>query len=291
MILGLARSHAASLGSAYGLTSLAHLSGQLYPLITAFAIDGVLRGDFRPIIALGAWHLLMMALEVAAKMYDTCVFTRVYADLAGRFVERAHADGLPPSLITARAILSREYVDFLEKDVPGALTSAIGLITAMAVLISLDHVVGLICLGLILPLTIVNMGLGKRAVALNRGLNDQLEREVALLGRGRPTTVRRHFEAVAQWRIRLSDSEARAFGLMELSVIVLIGAALWRLSLGDAVQAGAVYAIFSYVWRFVIALDQVPATVQQIAKLKDLDRRMSQAATSADREPSIPGRT
>ena len=51
MILGLARSHAASLGSAYGLTSLAHLSGQLYPLITAFAIDGVLRGDFRPIIA------------------------------------------------------------------------------------------------------------------------------------------------------------------------------------------------------------------------------------------------
>ena len=291
MILGLARSHAASLGSAYGLTSLAHLSGQLYPLITAFAIDGVLRGDFRPIIALGAWHLLMMALEVAAKMYDTCVFTRVYADLAGRFVERAHADGRPPSLITARAILSREYVDFLEKDVPGALTSAIGLITAMAVLISLDHVVGLICLGLILPLTIVNMGLGKRAVALNRGLNDQLEREVALLGRGRPTTVRRHFEAVAQWRIRLSDSEARAFGLMELSVIVLIGAALWRLSLGDAVQAGAVYAIFSYVWRFVIALDQVPATVQQIAKLKDLDRRMSQAATSADREPSIPGRT
>jgi hypothetical protein len=291
MILGLARSHAASLGSAYGLTSLAHLSGQLYPLITAIAIDGVLRSDFRPIIALGAWHLLMMALEVAAKMYDTRVFTRVYGDLAGRFVERAHAEGLPPSLITARAILSREYVDFLEKDVPGALTSAIGLITAMAVLISLDHVVGLICLGLILPLTIVNMGLGKRAVALNRGLNDRLEREVGLLGRGRPTTVRRHFEALAQWRIRLSDSEARAFGLMELSVIVLIGAALWRLSIGDAIQAGAVYAIFSYVWRFVIALDQVPATVQQIAKLKDLDRRMSQAATPADRGHSIPGRT
>ncbi|MBB3870611.1 ABC transporter six-transmembrane domain-containing protein [Brevundimonas mediterranea] len=281
MILGLARSHAASLGSAYGLTSLAHLFGQLYPLITAFAIDGVLRGDFRPIIALGAWHLLMMALEVAAKMYDTRVFTRVYTDLAGRFVERAHAEGLPPSLITARAILSREYIDFLEKDVPGALTSAIGLITAMAVLISLDHVIGLICLGLIFPLTIINMGLGKRAVALNRGLNDRLEREVALLGRGRPTTVRRHFEALAQWRIRLSDSEARAFGLMELSVVVLIGAALWRLSLGDAVQVGAVYAIFSYVWRFVIALDQVPVTVQQIAKLKDLERRMNQVPTYA----------
>ncbi|MFN7128774.1 MAG: ABC transporter six-transmembrane domain-containing protein [Brevundimonas sp.] len=282
MILGVARSHARSLGSAYGLTVLAHLSGQLYPLVTAFAINGVLARDYRPIMALAAWHLMMMATEVAAKMYDTRVFTRVYADLAGQFVIRAHAEGVPPTLITARAMLSREYVDFLEKDVPGALTAAVGLITAMAVLISLDHVVGLICLALIVPLTFINMALGRRATVLNRGLNDRLEREVALLGRGRPSTVVRHFNALAWWRIRLSDSQARAFGLMELSVIVLIGAALWRLAASDAVQAGDVYAIFSYVWRFVFALDQVPETVQQIAKLKDLNRRMRQPPKSAE---------
>ncbi len=38
--------------------------------------------------------------------------------------------------------------------------------------------------------------------------------------------------------------------------------------------AGDVYAVFSYVWRFVLALDQVPVTVQQWAKLKDLNRRL-----------------
>jgi len=275
MILDLARTHRTRLVAAYGLSALAHLSGQLYPLITAFAINGVLAKDIRPILLLAAWHLLMMGLEVAAKMYDTRVFTRVYADLAGGFVARAHAEGLSPGLITARAILSREYVDFLEKDVPGALTSAIGLITAMGVLLSLDRVVGLACLALIVPLTFINLALGRRAVALNRGLNDRLESEVALLGRGRPSSVKRHFQALGRWRVRLSDSEARAFGLMELSVIVLIGAALWRLSLGETIRAGDVYAVFSYVWRFVLALDQVPVTVQQIAKLKDLNRRMT----------------
>lgn len=279
MIMDLFRTHRWTLGRAYGLTALAHASGQLYPLITALAINGVLAGDFRPIVALGLWHLVMMGLEVAAKMYDTRVFTGIYADLAEDFVARAHAERLPPGVIAGRAMLSREYVEFFEKDVPGAMQAIIGLGIAMTVLISLDWVVGAACLVLIVPLTFINLALGRRAVILNRGLNDRLEAEVALVGRGRPTTVRRHFRSLGAWRIRLSDSEARAFGLMELSVIVLIGAALWRLSGGEAIQAGDVYAVFSYVWRFVLALDQVPLIVQQVAKLKDLSRRIRQSPT------------
>lgn len=282
MLRPLIQTHRVRLLSAYGLTAAAHLTGQLYPLVTAFAINGVLAGDLRPVLALGVWHLLMMGLEVAAKMYDTRVFTRVYADLAGGFVERAHAQGIAPPVVAARAILTREYVDFLEKDVPGGLTALIGLATALIVLATLDRGVGAACLVLIGPLVLINMALGRRAVALNRGLNDRLEREVGILTQGRSSTVQRHFAALGAWRIRLSDSEARAFGLMELCVIVLIGAALWRLSLGEAggIRAGDVYAVFSYVWRFVVALDQVPVTVQQLAKLKDLNRRMRLSETT-----------
>lgn len=281
MIGPLVHRHWLRLVSAYSLTILAHLSGQLYPLVTAFAINGVLVGDVRPVLGLAAWHLMMMALEVAARMYDTRIFTRVYADLAGSFVERAHADGMAPPVIAARAILSREHVDFLEKDVPGGLTAMVGLVTALAVLVSLDQFVGAACLVLIVPLVLINVALGRRAVALNRGLNDRLEAEVSVLTRGRASTVRRHFASLGRWRVRLSDSEARAFGLMELCVIVLIGAALWRLGndSSQGIRAGDVYAIFSYVWRFVLALDQVPVTVQQLAKLKDLNRRLTHPAT------------
>lgn len=276
MLRSVIRTHRLRLLSAYGLTVLAHLTGQLYPLVTALAINGVLLGDLRPVMALAVWHMLMMALEVAAKMYDTRLFTRVYADLAGGFVGRAHAGGVAPPVVAARAILTREYVDFLEEDLPGGLCALIGLATALIVLTSLDPVVGAACLVLIAPLIVINIALGRRAVLLNRGLNDRLESEVAVLSRGRASSVRRHFAALGAWRIRLSDSEVRAFGLMEVCVIVLIGAALWQLGQGEPqdIRVGDVYAVFSYVWRFVIALDQVPLTVQQIAKLKDLSRRM-----------------
>lgn len=273
MIYALARRHALSLTSAYSLTTLMFLSGQLYPLMTAFAINGVLKGDWKPIIVLAVWHLLMTGLEVGARMFDTRVFTRVYADLAGGFVIRAHGKGMTPTIITSRAILSREYVDFLEKDIPGVLMGLVGLVTAMVILLSLDPIVGGICVLLLIPLGLVNFALARRSLVLNRGLNDRLEKEVTILTRGRVSTVRRHFDALSRWRVRLSDSEARAFGLMELSVIVLVAAALWRLSQGGAVAAGDVYAVFAYVWRFVLALDRVPETVQQLAKLKDLNRR------------------
>src|SRR5215217_2082894 len=105
MLRSVIRIHRLSLLSAYGLTVTAHLTGQLYPLVTAFAINGVLAGDLRPVLGLAVWHMLMMALEVAAKMYDTRVFTRVYADLAGGFVDRAHAMGVAPPVVAARAIL------------------------------------------------------------------------------------------------------------------------------------------------------------------------------------------
>lgn len=281
MILQLARAHRAQLFATYSLTAAANLVGQLYPLATAIAINGVLHGDYLQIGWLLACHLLMMALEVAAKLYDTRVFTRLYASLACDVVARARAQGVDSSIIAGRAALSREYADFLERDVPGGVSAIIGLIVALSVLLGMDALVGLACLLLIAPLTAISYRLARRSVILNRRLNDRLEREITVLRDGRPDAVRRHFNVLGRWRIRLSDAEAQAFGLMELCVIVLIAAALLRPSDGVALQAGDVYAVFSYIWRFVFALDQVPPTVQRIAKLRDLNRRMAMQGSVA----------
>jgi hypothetical protein len=61
---------------------------------------------------------------------------------------------------------------------------------------------------------------------------------------------------------------------MEISVILLFVVALARLADGDATRAGDIYAIFAYLWKFVVALDQVPQLVQQMAKLRDLNERL-----------------
>ena len=274
MISDLVKLHWGRLAAAYSLAAAGSLAGQLYPIATALAINGVLEKRYAAIGWLVACHFSALVLEVGAKMLDTRVFTRLYAELAGGFVRRAHEDGLDPSVIAARSALSREYVTFLERDVPAVLFALIGLTVSLSALFWLDPAIGATCLVLVLPLAAINRWLARRSLDFNRGLNDRLEREIDVLRRGRDLSVRRHFQALSGWRIRLSDAEAKAFGAMEISVILLFVVALARLAQGDATRAGDVYAIFAYLWKFVMALDQVPQLVQQVAKLRDLDRRM-----------------
>lgn len=266
--------HRWRLAAAYALAIGGCIAGQLYPLATAVAINGVLRKDYLAIGWLVACHGLALVLEVSAKMLDTRVFTRLYADMASNFVQRAHADGIEPSTIAARSALSREYITFLERDIPALMFAIIGLVISLSALFWLDTAIGAACLVLIFPLVLINRWLARRSLRLNRGLNDRLEREIEVLRRGRASAVQRHFRALSGWRVRLSDSEAKAFGAMEITVVLLFVVALTRLAQGDTSRAGDIYATFSYVWRYVTSLDQVPLLVQQLSKLKDLNKRL-----------------
>lgn len=273
MIGHIARKNSKALFRVYALGAAGHGAELLYPLATGIAINGVLSGNYWAIGWLVACHTAQMILHVISKRFDTRVFTRIYADFAGSVVENGHKTGVDPSTIAARASLSREFIDFFEFDLDAALYAVIAIVVSLSALFWFDRAIGACCLFLIIPLSFVAQWLSKRSTRLNKGLNDRLEKEVELIRSGRGLSVNRHFRALSGWRIKLSDAEATAFGLMESIVILLFAAALWRVGQMDDVKAGDVYAIFSYVWRFVWSLDQVPIIVQKLAKLKDLDGR------------------
>ncbi|WP_293854146.1 ABC transporter six-transmembrane domain-containing protein [Sphingomonas sp. SCN 67-18] len=274
MIVPLLREYRYPLAVAYGLSVAGYLAAQIYPLVTGLAINGVLQKNYSAILWLCLCHFIMVALEVSAKMMDTRVFTRIHTRFASDTVNEAHHRGTPPALIAGRATLLREYITFLERDIPAMLLSAISLGVAIVTLFWLDPVVGAACLMLLIPATAINGRLARQSQPLNAGLNDRLEREVGLLQAHSPARIRRHFRALAMWRVKLSDLEAKSYGLLELFVIGLFGVALWRVARIDGIEAGTIYAIFAYIWRFVTSMDQVPQIVQQIAKLADINRRL-----------------
>tara|TARA_B100001057_G_scaffold273306_1_gene273659 strand:- start:460 stop:1233 length:774 start_codon:yes stop_codon:yes gene_type:complete len=254
------------------------IAALLYPLATGFAINGVLAGEHEAVLWLVGCHAAQLMLTVASKRYDTRVFTRIYGALAASVVARSRADGLEPARVAARVALSREYTVFLEEDVPRVLYAFIALAVSLSALVFLEPLLALACLALGVPLLLVGGWLGRRSSVLNKGLNNRLENEVRLLSNGNESRVRRHFQALAGWRIKLSDAEATAFGLMEMLVIVLFVVALWQVGTAqEKPQAGDVFAMFSYLWRFVESLDQAPILIQKTAKLRDLDRRLASA--------------
>lgn len=276
MLFDLARAHRGRLIIAYLLTASGMAAGLLYPLATGLAINGVLSGAYSAVLWLVGCHGAQMVLTVLSKRYDTRAFTRIYGALATKIVGQSRADGLDAARVAARASLSREYTDFLEQDVPRIIYSAIALTVSLSALVFLEPVLALACLALGVPLLLVGQWLGRKSRILNKGLNNRLENEVSLLADGSEQRVRRHFQALAGWRIKLSDAEATAFGLMEVLVIVLFVVALWQVGTAETKPlAGDVFAIFSYLWRYVDCLDQVPVLIQKLAKLRDLDERLA----------------
>jgi ABC-type multidrug transport system fused ATPase/permease subunit len=256
------------------LTLLENVFELLYPFATGVAINGLLNGDYSSLLLILSVWLAHLTSGTSRKVYDTYIFTRIYGDVATAVVLEQNARGVPTSQIVARSALSRELVDFFERDFPLIITTLIGFAGALVMLFLYDLRIGLYSLALLGPLFLINHLYARHSHGLNRTLNDELEREVDILTSRRAEGVREHYRLLADCRVRLSNAEAANWGVMELFVIALAGGVVIRaVALPDA-QAGDIYAIISYLWSYVGSLDNVPFTVQQLSRLRDIGHRM-----------------
>jgi hypothetical protein len=283
MLRSLFRANRRRILHTYALTVLENLFNLLYPFATGLAINGLLGGDFSGLALFAGIWLAHAATGVWRQRYDTRTFTHIYRDLATRVVLGQRSRGVPASQIVARSALARELVNFLERDVPLGITALFGFFGSLVMLFLYDALTGLVCLALLAPLVVLNRAFARRALALNKGLNDQLEREVDVLTERRQAAVREHYGLLADWRVRLSDAEATTWGLLEVFIVGLVAFAIVRAVSLPNVEAGTIYSIVAYSWDFVASLGNVPFLVQQLARLRDIgDRVASEGGTTED---------
>ena len=258
----------------YSVTFLENLFELFYPSLTGLAVNGLLRRDFAGLgFLLGVWFV-HTAIGVFRQSYDTRVFASIYTGLATRTVFEQEKMGVSTSQIVARSSLSREFVDFFDRDIPSTVNSVFGLLGALVLLLFYDAWSAVFCLMLFVPLAILNQRYSRRTLALNKRLNNQLEREVAVLTRRSAARVQGHYKLLAKWRILLSDAEAKNWGTMEIFSIALAAAVIVRISSLSHIEAGTVYAMLAYLWNFISSLNHVPTLAQQLSRLKDIARRM-----------------
>jgi ABC-type multidrug transport system fused ATPase/permease subunit len=261
----------------YMVTLAENLFELFYPSLTGLAVNGLLRHDFAGLgLLLGVW-LAHTVTGVFRQSYDTRVFSLIYTDLATRTVSEQEIKGVCTSQIVARSSLSREFVNFFERDVPATVNSVFGLLGALVLLLFYDVWSAVFCLLLLIPLAILNRSYSRRTLTLNKRLNDQLEREVTVLTRRMPSRVFGHYRLLAKWRIHLSNAEAMNWGMMELFSIGLSAAVIIRIASLPHIAPGTIYAMLAYLWNFIASLNNVPALVQQLSRLKDIAQRMDQS--------------
>jgi ABC-type multidrug transport system fused ATPase/permease subunit len=257
----------------YALFNVENLLRLAQPLVLGLAINGLLVGSYAGLYALVAQHLSHMLIGTLRHMYDTRAFTAIYTDLATRLIVEQRGQDVETSRVAARSALSRDYVEFFERQVPLVIRAAYSVGGALVMLAWYDWRLLPICAGLVVPAVVLNRRYGRKTFALSGGLHDQFEREVEVIERGDPEAVRRHYESVAGWRVRLSDAEAVNFGLMELFVLaVIVGVLL--VYCPTAPTPGDIFAVFRYLLMFLMGLDAVPKLVHQLSRLRDIGGRM-----------------
>ena len=261
----------------YCLFNLENLLRLTQPFVLGLAINDLLHESSTGLLLFVGQHLAHLLIGSLRQMYDTRVYTGIYTDLATKLVVAQRGREVGLSRVAARSSLSREFVEFFENHVPLLIKSLYSVIGALVMLAFYDRVLVPICLGLLLLAVVLNRVYSRRTFELNRQLHDQLEHEVDVIDHSHEPSVRRHYDAVASWRVKLSDCEALNFGTMEVFVLGVMVLALLRTCSTLTASPGDIFAVFRYVLMLVMGIDGVPKLVQQFSRLRDLTQRFQRS--------------
>jgi hypothetical protein len=258
----------------YGLFSLENLLRLAQPLVLGWAVRDLLQSSMLGLALFLGQHILYLAVASGRRLNDTRCFTRIHADLATGVVLEQRGRDVEVSRVAARSSLSREVVDFFERDMVVAIYCLYSVLGALAMLAWADPVLVCYCLAMILPAFLLSRWVGPQSLLLHGRLNDEVEREVEVIERAQPGEVRGHFDLIRRWRIALSDRDAFSYAVLETLIFVAMAAALMRTCARPGVDAGTIFAVLGYVLVYTSGIVNVPLLVQQLSRLRDIRNRL-----------------
>ncbi len=272
--LGDLKNHSVPIAFTYFLSFLENLFELAYPWAIGVAVNGLIAGKTALIWPLVAIWLAHIGVGAFRQLYDTRLFSRLNARMAQKTVRDQRQDGVAVSEISARVEMIEELIDFLEDDMPVLLAMVVGLVGSLVFLALYDAGSGLVMLGLMIPILIINAVAGLRAYRNNVALNSQWEKQVHVISDPRPRRWLVHFGRMARWRVRLSDLDAMSWSLAQVCTLIAVVIVLFRAATAQDPTVGDVFAILAYALRIEERIDDIPAIVQQIGRLIDIRRRI-----------------
>ncbi len=268
------RVHRWQILATYVLFNLENLGRLAQPWFLGWAVNDLLAGRSTGLLVLAAQHLANLALGACRQAYDTRTFTRIYANLASGLAVGQRRRGVDLSRLSARSALSRELVDFFERDVPFLFHALYSVGGSLVMIALFDGVLVIPCLLFLAVSVLLTRSLARRTLQLNRGLNDQLEREVSILQHAPADGIEEHYHQVRGWRIRLGNAQLANFGSMGLLTLLLLATVLVRSCDGRATDAGTLFSILGYVVLLTNSLSSLPLWIQQFSRLQDIRHRL-----------------
>lgn len=251
----------------------------LLPLFIGYAIDGVLNHHTQPLVNFALLLLALVIVSVLRRFYDTRVYSNIRFKLARRVEKNlTHAS---VSIRSARLTMSRELVDFLEDDLPSLLTAVVQLVATVVILATFHLNLALSVLAAGVAILVIYSLFHGVFTRLNGEFNNQLEQQVSVLNSGRFAMIRGHFKQLKTCEIKLSDTEAIAYGLIFLVLLSAVLGNLWMVSALVEPSVGQIFSIVTYSMEFVEAAVILPMTLQTLSRLAEISQRLNASSIKA----------
>ncbi|MEM8862124.1 MAG: ABC transporter six-transmembrane domain-containing protein, partial [Chloroflexota bacterium] len=116
---------------------------------------------------------------------------------------------------------------------------------------------------------------GRHNFNLNKGYNDELERQVDVLTSTNKQHITQHFQSVMRWNIKLSDFETFKYSLVWLSMIGLLLYAVYSSVDSGLQDFGTIFSLVVYVFEFIGSVVALPLYIQQLIRLREISSRLS----------------
>ena len=137
------------------------------------------------------------------------------------------------------------------------------------------------CLGLLALMVITYWATAGRNLALNRGYNDELERQVTVIDSRRTDALGGHFRALMRWNRKLSDLETVNYIAIWLGVIALLVYAPIEVIEPGRTGYGFAFSAMLYVFQYIEAVVALPLFIQQLIRLRELSSRLGAEVSTA----------
>lgn len=250
----------------------------LVPLFIGFAIDGLLASDTEALFQLIAVLTVLILVSVIRRAYDTRVFGTVRVEMGK--AQAARAANLPISTLNARLGMGRELADFLEADLPLAMTSFVQLIISLIVLYIFDPMLALAGASSVAIMLVIYSLSHARFYRLNGQLNQQTEQQVGILETSKPQRLMTHLTRLRGIEVRISDTESIIYGGIFVVLLGFVVFNLWYATANLSITSGTIFSIVTYSWELVDAALAFPMALQGWSRLSEIMQRINQKAPS-----------
>ncbi|WP_027835066.1 ABC transporter six-transmembrane domain-containing protein [Maritalea myrionectae] len=247
----------------------------LLPLCIGRSVDALNRQSFSGLIELGVLIVALIVIGSARRFYDTRAYSAIQRDLSNSLVAREKAKNLPMSKTVARVNLLGELVEFLEQSLPTLILTGIMFVGILVVVFGIDmRVMGLCFVTFILVVAIYWIS-GGAYLRLNKGQNDEYERQLDTLALQDVGKVDRHFRRLMRWRVRLSDLETVNFSLVWVVLAAMLLGSIYFIVDNSTISPGQKITTIMYVFDYIEVVVGLPIFYQEALRLKDITGRLS----------------